>query len=124
MFGYVGLPDVIPSKFADDWTRLLMELERARALRRHLHTVAMVAENIANSGAPKWAIPFAQFRWRARKTYGLRMTGVTHGLGRRPIHTFALSTVVRGSASWMSKDAQPMTRFGVSSKMLCDSEHC
>lgn len=55
VFEYVGLPDVTPSQVADAWTRLLTELERVRALRSHLDTVAMVAAGIANSGAPKWA---------------------------------------------------------------------
>jgi hypothetical protein len=55
VFEYVGLPDVTPSQVADAWTRLLTELERVRALRSHLDTVAMVAASIAHSGAPKWA---------------------------------------------------------------------
>ena len=55
IFEYVGLPDVLPSKVADDWTRLLMELESVRALRPYLQTVARVAESVADSGAAKWA---------------------------------------------------------------------
>lgn len=55
IFGYIGLPDVVPSKLADEWTRILIDLERVRASRPHLQTVARVAESIANSGAPKWA---------------------------------------------------------------------
>jgi very-short-patch-repair endonuclease len=55
VFEQVGHPDTASNKIADDWARLLMELERARSLRPHLSTIARVADNITDSGAPMWA---------------------------------------------------------------------
>ncbi|MGH7068432.1 MAG: AAA domain-containing protein, partial [Acetobacteraceae bacterium] len=51
----VGDPDFTRGRIADQWARLLRELERVRLLRPHLDTVATVASRIAHSGAPKWA---------------------------------------------------------------------
>lgn len=51
----VGNPDIPAGKIADDWSALLSELERVRALRPHLETVAQVAISVAQSGAPAWA---------------------------------------------------------------------
>ena len=55
IFEQVGLPDATPSKIADDWARLLMELDRVRGLRPHLDAVARIADSVANSCAPMWA---------------------------------------------------------------------
>jgi very-short-patch-repair endonuclease len=52
---FVGDPEIPTSKIADEWTRLLTELERVRNLRPHLETVERVAARIAESGAPEWA---------------------------------------------------------------------
>ncbi|MGH7077268.1 MAG: AAA domain-containing protein, partial [Acetobacteraceae bacterium] len=54
--GTVGDPDIARGRIADEWARLLRELERVRAQRPHLDTVARVAARIDHSGAPKWAV--------------------------------------------------------------------
>ena len=51
----VGNPDISANKIADEWSALLLELERVRALRPRLETVERVAADIAKSGAPSWA---------------------------------------------------------------------
>ena len=51
----VGNPDISANKIADEWSGLLLELERVRALRPRLETVERVAADIAKSGAPNWA---------------------------------------------------------------------
>jgi len=51
----VGDPDLSGSKVAEIWTSHLRELERVRALRSHLQTVARVAASVARSGAAVWA---------------------------------------------------------------------
>ena len=51
----VGNPDISANKIADEWSALLLELERVRALRPRLETVERVAADIAKSGAPNWA---------------------------------------------------------------------
>ena len=51
----VGNPDIPADKIADEWSALLHELERVRALRPRLETVERVAADIAKSSAPNWA---------------------------------------------------------------------
>ena len=46
----VGNPDISANRIADEWTALLAELERVRALRPHLETVERVAAGIAEVG--------------------------------------------------------------------------
>ena len=46
----VGNPDISANKIADEWSALLLELERPR-----LETIERVAADIAQSGAPNWA---------------------------------------------------------------------
>jgi len=51
----VGDPDISASKVAEIWSFHLRELDRVRALRPHLQTVAFVAGSVARSGAAVWA---------------------------------------------------------------------
>jgi hypothetical protein len=51
----VGDPDISGNKVAEIWSSHLRELERVRALRPHLQTVAFVAGSVARSGAAVWA---------------------------------------------------------------------
>jgi len=51
----VGNPDLAPNRVADDWSTILTELERVRALRSQLDTVSRVATQVSASGAPAWA---------------------------------------------------------------------
>ncbi len=51
----VGDPDIPGSKLAEIWSSNLRELERVRALRPHLQTVAGLVGSVAGSGAAVWA---------------------------------------------------------------------
>ena len=51
----VGDPDISGNMVAEIWSSHLRELERVRALRPHLQTVALVAGSVARSGAAVWA---------------------------------------------------------------------
>lgn len=55
LFEHVGRPEIEPNQLASDWTQLLTELERVRAFRPHLDTIAATTAAIADSGAPNWA---------------------------------------------------------------------
>ncbi|MGE0278105.1 MAG: AAA domain-containing protein [Nitrospiraceae bacterium] len=51
----VGNPELPVNDIVDGWTNHLIELERLRALRPSLETVARVAHVVSESGAPQWA---------------------------------------------------------------------
>ncbi len=51
----VGNPDISVNEVVDIWTSHLSELERLRALRPVLDSIARVALSISESGAPQWA---------------------------------------------------------------------
>jgi very-short-patch-repair endonuclease len=51
----VGDPDLSGNKVAEGWSSHLRELERVRALRPHLQTVALVAGSVTRSGSALWA---------------------------------------------------------------------
>jgi very-short-patch-repair endonuclease len=51
----VGNPALPASTINDNWTALLTELVRVRALQPHFATIARVADRVAAAGAEKWA---------------------------------------------------------------------